>query len=130
MKRQREKHITRLHIILFFLVIIIGLIIFISVKKAINNSSNKYKEYEKTIEASGENYILINHINISTGYEEKIDIKDIQRQGLIREEITNACKGYLIVRKEVNIYSEEEENVYTAYIKCGDKYKSVNYSDY
>ena len=130
MKRQREKHITRLHIILFFLVLIIGLIIFFVIKGTLNNSSNKYKEYEETLENAAENYAIINNIVFYEGFEERIDIVDIVNQGLVRSDIIDECEGYVIVRRERNIATEEIENIYKAYIKCGDKYRSTNYSSY
>lgn len=130
MKRRREKHITRLHIILFFLVIIIGLIVFFVVKNKISSSNDKYKEYETIIEKSGDNYVRLNNIDIEEGYEKKIDIDSIQKQGLIISDITDACDGYLIIRRERNIVTNNVENVYSAYIKCGNKYKSYNYFEY
>ena len=43
MKREREKHITRLHIIIFCLVVIAGLTVYFVVK---NNKSKEILEYK------------------------------------------------------------------------------------
>ena len=64
MKREREKHITRLHIILFFLVIIIGLTTFFIVKGKLNNRTEKYKKFEEDIVTASKIYYKLKEMKI------------------------------------------------------------------
>lgn len=130
MKREREKHITRLHIILFFLVIIIGVSIYIGVNIGKNKNIDNYKEFEKELVNASELYYKLNNIELEDGFEKKVNIKKLDEQGLIQNELITKCKGYVIMSSERDIYSEEYIIEHIAYIKCGKRYTSVNYSEY
>jgi uncharacterized ion transporter superfamily protein YfcC len=127
MKREREKHITRLHIILFFLVVIIGLTTFFIVRGKINKRTDKYKKFEKDIVTASKIYYKLNDITVKDGYEKRINIKKIAKEGLIQNELIDECKGYVILSSERDMYTDEYEIEHRAYIKCGKNYTTVNY---
>lgn len=127
MKREREKHITRLHIILFFLVIIIGLTTFLVIKSKLNNRTDKYKAFEKDIVTASKIYYKLKEIKIKDGYEKRVNIKKINKEGLIQNELIDKCKGYVIMSSERDIYTDEYKIEHRAYIKCGKNYTTVNY---
>ena len=128
MKREREKHITRLHIILFFIVVIIGVIVYTIVNIKINNSDSKYKDLEDEIVIASEQYVQINDIIIEDGYEKRINIKKIYNQGLIQNELYSKCKGYVEITSEIKDFEDDEyELVHRAYISCGKKYTTEGY---
>ena len=56
MKREREKHITRLHIILFFLFVITGVSIYIGVTVHMNKNVKKYQNLEKELVTASKLY--------------------------------------------------------------------------
>lgn len=128
MKREREKHITRLHIILFCLVVIAGVIVYTVIKFKINNSVVKYQELEKEVATAGELYFKINSIKLEDGYEKKINIKTLYNNHFLQNELVKKCKGYDLAT------SEKDGNKYSVnhmgYIKCGNKYESINYYEY
>ena len=130
MKREREKHITRLHIILFFLVLIIGFSVYFGVKSSIKNSSQKYKTLENDIVTATKIYYKINQIDLEDGYEKRINIKKLKEQGLLQNELSDSCKGYALVISDKDIYTGEYDITYEPYIKCSNKYTTANYSDY
>lgn len=130
MKREREKHITRLHIILFFLVLIIGLSVFFIVRNQLNNRTDKYKKFESDIVTASKIYYKLKEMKIKDGYEKRINIKAINNEGLIQNELINKCKGYVIMSSEKDIYTDKYEIEHRAYIKCGKNgrdYTTVNY---
>lgn len=127
MKREREKHITRLHIILFFLVLIIGFSTFFIVKGKMNQRTEKYKKFEKDIVTASKIYYKLNDITVKDGYEKRINIKKIAKEGLIQNELIDECKGYVILSSERDMYTDEYEIEHRAYIKCGKNYTTVNY---
>lgn len=127
MKREREKHITRLHIILFFLVLIIGFSTFFIVKGKMNQRTEKYKKFEKDIVTASKIYYKLNDITVKDGYEKRINIKKIAKEGLIQNELIDECKGYVILSSERDMYTDEYEIEHRAYIKCGKSYTTVNY---
>lgn len=128
MKRKREKHITRLHIILFFLVIIVGLSIYLGITIKINNDINKYKSYEERIVKASKTYYKINQLSISEGYEKRLNISKLIDQGLV--DSIDECKGYVLITSEKDLYSDDYNIEHRAYIKCGKKYATINYSEY
>ncbi len=131
MKREREKHITRLHIILFFFVLIVGVVSFLVIKSKLSNRTEIYKEYEKEIVDASKNYYQINDIEIEEGYEKKVNIKKLYEGGLLyNEDILKKCDGFAIIYNEGSFSSDEEDITYTAYIKCGNKYKTSGYDQY
>ncbi len=130
MKREREKHITRLHIILFFLVLIIGLTTFFIVRGKLNNRTDKYKKFEKDIVTSSKIYYKLKKIKVKDGYEKRVNIKKIAKEGLIQNELIDECKGYVIMSSERDLYTDEYAIEYRAYIKCGKNgrnYTTINY---
>ena len=127
MKREREKHITRLHIILFFLVVIIGLTTFFIVRGKINKRTDKYKTFEKDIVTASKIYCKLKSIKVKDGYEKRVNIKKIAKEGLIQNELIEDCKGYVIMSSERDMYTDEYEIEHRAYIKCGKNYTTVNY---
>lgn len=129
MKREREKHITRLHLILFLLVVIIAGIVIISVKRSISNSVIKYEELEKEVVKASKTYFKIENITIKDGYEKKINISVLKNRNYIQNDLINKCKGFVIINRQKNI-DDEFENYYSAYIKCGSKYTSAGYDLY
>ena len=128
MKREREKHITRLHLILFGFVVVVGLIVFFAVKAKINNSSDKYKEWETIIVESGKNYYDIHDIDIEIGYYKRININKLYDEGLLAEEdIIKKCNGYVEINNEGDFSGEDDYITFNAYITCGKKYTTVGY---
>lgn len=129
MKRERKKHITRLHIILFFLVIIIGLIVFFVVKN-IMTSDKKYKEFEQVIKDASQIYYKINKLDLAEDEEEYINIKKLDEQGLLSDNtLISKCKGYVIVSNELDYELDKYKLIYRPYIDCGKKYSSINYQE-
>ena len=130
MKREREKHITRLHIILFFLVVIIVISVILIIKGISGSSNNKYYELEDEIINATNTYIKLEEVEIKDGYEKKIDIEELSGEdAYIQNDLINECEGYVIISRE-KTDSDEYENVITPYIKCGNKYKTTNYEAY
>lgn len=129
MKREREKHITRLHIILFFLFIIIGLVVFFVVKNAIT-SDKKYKEFEQVLTDASQIYYKINKLDLAEDEEEYINITKLDEQGLLSDNtLINKCKGYVIVSNELDYDLDKYKLIYRPYIDCGKKYSSINYQE-
>lgn len=130
MKREREKHITRLHIILFFLVIITGVSIYLGITIKMNNDTTKYKEFESELVTASKIYYRLNQMSVSDGDEKRINMKKLVNQGLIQNDLTSKCKGYVLITSERDIYTDEYELIHRAYIKCDNRYTTVNYSEY
>ena len=130
MKREREKKITRLHIILFFLVVITGSIIFFVIRSKVNVSDETYKEYEKEIKEASMNYYNIHNIDLEVGYSKRININKLYDDGfLMTEEIIKKCNGYASITNDGSFEGEDDEIYYEAYIKCGKKYKTKGYEE-
>ncbi|MBR2712415.1 MAG: hypothetical protein IKE73_01765 [Bacilli bacterium] len=127
--KKREKHITRLHIILFFLVLIIFLSVFFGIRSKAKGKTEKYKAYESNMIKGARNYVKYKNISLEEGEETKISLSDLQKSNFVYD-IPSECKGYVLVIYEENIESETLEMEYSAYLKCGKKYTSVNYSEY
>lgn len=127
MLREREKKITRLHIILFFLVIIITTVTIIIVRVNMSNSTKRYVEFEKELIKANKIYFKINKIKLKDGYEKKVYIATLDKQNLLQNDLKDKCKGYVIASSERNIYTEEYDVIHRAYIKCGNKYETNYY---
>ena len=124
------KWLTRGRLILIvgtILVVVIGIIIFNTAK---NKNIKKYKEFEEEIKIEAKNYFEIKNMDIDDGEEIKIDLDKLKKQKLISNELQNKCKGYAVVTSDRDIYSDEYKITYSAYIKCGNKYQTPNYSEY
>ena len=130
MKREREKHITRLHIILFFFVIIVVVSVILIIKGISGSSKDKYIDLENEIINATNTYIILEDITVKDGYEEKIDVKELYvDDAYLQNDLIKECEGYVIISRE-KTNSDEYENVITPYIKCGSKYKTTNYEVY
>ena len=126
MKREREKHITRLHIILFLLVIISGITIFIFVKAGSSKKISRYQKLEKDFNTATKYYYGNKEKEVEKGRRKIITMKTIVDNGYLQDEITNKCVGYTIVSNYRNLDNEYNIN-YETYIKCGDAYQTVGY---
>lgn len=129
MKREREKHITRLHIILFFMFLILVLIVFLVIKSSKKNNINNYKEFEKEMVVATEIYYQINDLTLQDGGEKRITLNQLKKQNLITNDLKDKCTGYVVSTSEKNL-DNEYEIVHMAYIKCSDKYTTINYEEY
>ena len=110
------------------LIIIIGIIIAINVGKSTN--VNKYKEFEKELVTGAQNYYAIKNIDIDEGEERKISLKNLSDSNLVYSDLKDKCSGYVIITNEEDFSSEKYKLNYNAYIKCGRKYMTANYSEY
>lgn len=128
MKREREKHITRLHIILFFLAIIIIVIVIASIKGCSNNSTEKYKELETEMIESSKTYVRIQNVEIVEDRDTKINLKVLRQGSYLQNELADSCKGYVLITR-VKSLEGTYENEYNAYISCGSSYTSPGYSE-
>lgn len=110
------------------LIIIIGIIIAINVGKSTN--VNKYKEFEKELVTGAQNYYAIKNLDIDEGEERKISLKNLSDSNLVYSDLKDKCSGYVIITNEEDFSSEKYKLNYNAYIKCGRKYMTANYSEY
>lgn len=131
-KKEREKKITRLHLILAGLVLIIVLTVVIVIKVKINNKDKIYRDYETELVQAAELYYDIKDIELKAGTTERIDAETLIKENLINTDnkAINKCVGYVESVSQKNYNTGEYEITRKAYIKCGDKYKSVNYISY
>ena len=128
MKREREKHITRLHIILFFLAVIITIIVIVSIKGCQANSDKKYVELEDEMVVASKTYIKRNNVQIVDGHSIKINLKILRQGSYIQNELADECDGYVLIESQKG-YDGTYEVTYNAYISCGGSYISPGYSD-
>lgn len=127
---EEKKILTRGKIILFVLVIVIIVIIYFSFRIIHNSSMKKYTNFEKELITAAENYYVIKDLKVDKGQEIKVTIKNLSETNLVYNDLKNKCNGYVIVESEKNISTNKYEIVYRPYIKCGNKYMTVNYSEY
>ena len=127
MKREREKHITRLHIILFSLVVVITLVVILIVKVNGSKKIEKYKKLEKDLNTATIYYYGDRAKSLEKGRIEVITMKTIIDNGYLQDSLTSKCTGYTIISN----YKRQDEYVigYDSYIKCDNDYQTVNYSD-
>lgn len=129
MKRDREKHITRLHIILFCLFLTIALTLFLTIRHSLT-SDKKYKDFEQVLKDGSVIYYKINKMDVNEDDEEIVDIKKLDEQGLLSDNsLMKKCKGYIIFSNEQNYNTDKYEINYKPYIDCGKKYSTINYSE-
>lgn len=114
-------------IISIILVIVLVVVVFNIVK---NSTINKYKDFEEEIKIEAENYFAIKNMELEDGEEIRISLSDLKKQKLISNDLQNKCDGYAIVSSDRDIYTDEYDIVYNAYIKCGRIYSTPNYSEY
>ena len=110
------------------LIIIIGIIIAVNVGKSTN--VNKYKDFEKELVTGAQNYYEIKNLDIDEGEEKKISLKTLSDSNLVYSDLKDKCSGYVIITNEEDFSSEKYKLNYNAYIKCGRKYMTANYSEY
>ena len=110
------------------LIIIIGIIIAVNVGKSTN--VNKYKDFEKELVTGAQNYYEIKNLDIDEGEEKKISLKTLSDSNLVYSYLKDKCSGYVIITNEEDFSTEKYKLNYNAYIKCGRKYITANYSEY
>ncbi len=110
------------------LIIIIGIIIAVNIGKSTN--VNKYKDFEKELVTGAQNYYEIKNLDIDEGEEKKISLKTLSDSNLVYSDLKDKCSGYVIITNEEDFSTEKYKLNYNAYIKCGRKYITANYSEY
>ena len=110
------------------LIVIIGIIIAVNVGKSTN--VNKYKDFEKELVTGAQNYYEIKNLDIDEGEEKKISLKTLSDSNLVYSDLKDKCSGYVIITNEEDFSTEKYKLNYNAYIKCGKKYMTANYSEY
>ena len=91
---------------------------------------NKYKDFEKELVTGAQNYYVIKNLDIDEGEEKKITLKTLSSSNLVYSDLKDKCDGYVIITNEEDFSSDKYVLVYNAYIKCGKKYMTANYSEY
>ena len=128
MKREREKHITRLHIILFALVLTIGIIVIVAVRSGGSKKLARYKKLEKDLKTATVYYFGNKTEEIEKGRREIVNMKTLVSNGYLQDEITNECLGYTEITNYRDL--DGKYNIeYESFIKCGDKYKTEGYEE-
>lgn len=126
-----EKYfLTRGKAILAGLILIIFMVILIAIKTGGKNAEAKYKDFENELKVAAENYVDITEVEIDDGEEKRLKMKDILKVYSTDNELKDKCSGYVIMSSDKDISTEEYEITYRAYIKCGNKYITSNYSEY
>lgn len=115
-------------LVALILIIIIGIIIAVNVGKSTN--VNKYKDFEKELVTGAQNYYEIKNLDIDEGEEKKISLKTLSDSNLVYSDLKDKCSGYVIITNEEDFSTEKYKLNYNAYIKCGRKYMTANYSEY
>ena len=128
MKREREKKITRLHLILFGLVVIIAIIVVLSIKIGGSNRIKKYKKLEEDLRTATIYYYAPKASELEKSRMEVVSLKTIVDNGYLQDEMTSKCEGYTIISNYRNLDGEYEIG-YEPFIKCGNSYISVNYDE-
>ncbi len=124
--REREKHITRLHIILFVLVVTIAIVVIVTVKSSGAKKLARYKKLEKDFKTATVYYYGKKADQIEEYGYRIITMDTLIENGYLQDDITNECVGYTIITN----FKNDEGNFkveYEPYIKCGDSYTTVDY---
>lgn len=131
-KKVREKKITRLQLILAGLVLIIVLVVFIVINAKISNKNKPYLEFEQTLVDAANNYYDINELNIKDGSTDRVDLSKLKSANLVNidSNLVNKCDGYVESTSSKDVNTGEYNITRKAYIKCGSRYKTVNYTSY
>ena len=154
MKREREKKITRLHLILFALVVTTIIIVVTTVMTSGNKKIERYKKLEKDLNTATIYYYgskmaqVMNEVQedkikedemafeqgrkvqeeeLEKGRMKVIKMQTIIDNGYLQDEITSKCKGYTIV-SNYRIAGEYEIS-YESYIKCGNAYVTPDFEE-
>ena len=126
--REREKHITRLHIILFALVVIIAFAVLITIYINKNIKIKRYKKLEKDLYTASVYYYSDKEDNIGKGELKVITMNTIIKHGYLQDELTAKCKGYTLV-SNYKYPSGKYKIQYESFIKCGDSYKTGGFEE-
>ena len=128
-KKFREKKITRLHLILAALVVTAVLVVFVVIKVKIATKDVPYKEYEKILVNSAEVYYNVKDIEIKDGATDVVTAKELINGNFVNTDskLVDKCDGYVESISQKDYNTGEYNITRKAYIKCGNKYKSVNY---
>lgn len=131
MDNTEEKYfLTRGKTILFGFILLVVILIFVFIKIGSSNSNEKYKDFESELKSAAENYYIINDMDLDEGEEIRVSIEQLSNKNLVYNDLKDKCKGYVIILNEEDYVTGNYELVYRAYIKCGNKYMSSNYSEY
>lgn len=127
MKREREKKITRLHLILFALVVTTIIVVVTTVMTSGNKKIERYKKLEKDLNTATIYYYGSKEEELEKGRMKVIKMQTIIDNGYLQDEITSKCKGYTIV-SNYRIAGEYEIS-YESYIKCGNTYVTPDFEE-
>lgn len=129
-KKVREKKITRLHLILAGIVFITVLTVFIVIRVKISNKERMYVRYEKELVNAADLYYELKGLKIKDGTAEIINIKKLKIENLINTDnkLVNKCVGCVESTSEKDYNEDKYKVTRKAYIKCGNKYKTINYA--
>lgn len=127
MKREREKKITRLHLILFALVVTTIIVVVTTVMTNGNKKIERYKKLEKDLNTATIYYYGSKEEELEKGRMKVIKMQTIIDNGYLQDEITSKCKGYTIV-SNYRIAGEYEIS-YESYIKCGNTYVTPDFEE-
>ena len=95
-----------------------------------NKSDDKYKSLENELVTGAQNYFIIKNMDIDEGEEKRINMSELAKNNLIYNDLKDKCNGYVLVSNEKDISTDDYNIEYRAYIKCGNRYMTVNYSEY
>ena len=128
-KKFREKKITRLHLILAALVVTAVLVVFVVIKVKIATKDVPYKKYEEILVNSAEVYYNVKDIEIKEGATDVVTAKELINGNFVNTDskLVDKCDGYVESISQKDYNTGEYNITRKAYIKCGNKYKSVNY---
>ena len=131
-KKVREKKITRLQLILAGIVILTVLVVFIVINVKISNKNKAYQEYEKELVNAANLYYRKMDYKIKDGTSERISVKKLISTNFLNTDskLVDKCDGYVESTSEKDYDSGKYIVTRKAYIKCGSKYKTVNYTSY
>lgn len=125
-KREREKHITRLHIILFVLVVTIAIVVIVAVKSSGSKKLARYKKLEQDFKTATVYYYGKKVEQIEQYGYRIITMETLIDNGYLQDEITKECVGYTLITNFKNDDGEFKIE-YEPYIKCGDAYTTPDY---
>ena len=130
MIKKRVKIMNNKGVITRGMAILAALILIIVLAIGKSTNVNKYKSFEKELVTGAQNYYVIKNLDIDEGEEKKITLKTLSDSNLVYSDLKDKCDGYVIITNEEDLSSDKYELVYNAYIKCGRKYMTANYSEY
>lgn len=124
-KREREKKITRLHLILVGLVLTAAIVTAIVVSVNKTNTINKYKKLERDLKTATKYYFKNNNLEVDKGRIKIIKMETVIKNGYLQDDLTSGCKGYTMI---TNYKVDGKYTLsYDSYIKCGKAYTTGGY---